>query len=134
MGEPVFIFLDDERKPEDVTWLKLPKPKTWDVVRSYAGFVKFVSGLKEPPAFISFDHDLGLPKDGSEEKTGVNCALALIEICCERKWKLPGFQVHSKNTIGRQNIIHKMEWGEKWVKIATSPGIKPCNDSDQRKK
>lgn len=134
MSKSVFIFIDDERVPSDVTWVKLPKPEKWDVCRSYAGFVKFVSSLKEPPAFVSFDHDLGLPKDGSEEKTGVNCALALIEICCERHWKLPGIQVHSQNNVGKKNILDKLEWGERWIKINSSAGIKSSGDSDTRKK
>lgn len=112
----LYIFIDDERNPADVTWIKLPKPEQWDVCRSYNGFVKLLEGLKEPPAFISFDHDLGLPKDGSEEKTGVSCAKALVVVCLEKHWKLPGYKVHSMNPVGKQNIIGVLEQGDKWIK------------------
>ncbi len=130
----LFIFIDDERSPDDVTWVKLPKPKQWDVCRSYAGFVKLMESLKQPPDFISFDHDLGLPKDGSPEKTGVDCVIALGEICCERHWKMPGIQIHTQNVVGKQNIKNKLEFYDRWVTINSSPGMKACYDSDERKK
>lgn len=130
----MFIFIDDERMPADVTWVKLPKPKEWHVCRSYKGFVKLLESCKEAPMFISFDHDLGLPKDGSDEKTGVHCAKALINICVDNHWKLPGVQVHSMNPVGKKNIIDVLDNGEKWVKISSSPGIKPCYDEAERKK
>lgn len=116
----MFIFIDDERLPEHVTWVKLPKPKEWHVCRSYNGFVKLIESLKEPPAFITFDHDLGLPKDGSRERTGNDCAKALINVLVDKHWKMPGVQIHSQNPVGKRNILATLEAGEKWVKISSS--------------
>ena len=31
------LFLDDERVPQDVTWVNYPKNIEWTVVRSYDG-------------------------------------------------------------------------------------------------
>lgn len=119
----MFIFIDDERNPSDVTWLKLPEPERWDVCRSYAGFVKLLQSLDEAPMFISFDHDLGLPKDGSEEKTGAHCATALVETCIDKHWKLPGIKVHSKNPVGKANILGKLDNGKRWIEINSMKGM-----------
>jgi hypothetical protein len=111
----IFIFIDDERMPDDVTWLKLPKPDHWHVCRSYKGFLKLLASLKEPPAFVSFDHDLGI-KEGEEERNGNHCAKALVMECFDNYWKLPGYRVHSQNPVGKENIIATLEQGERWIK------------------
>lgn len=116
----MFIFIDDERLPADVTWVKLPKPPEWVVCRSYNGFVRLIESLKAPPAFITFDHDLGLPKDGSRERNGVDCAKALINVLVDKHWKMPGIQIHSQNPVGKKNINDTLDFGEKWVKISSS--------------
>ena len=50
------LFLDDERNPSSVTWVRLPYVQ-WEVVRSHKEFTEFVNdfGL---PEFVTFDHDL----------------------------------------------------------------------------
>lgn len=50
------LFLDDERNPYKVTWVKLPLGP-WVVVRNYDQFIKHITnhGI---PSFVSFDHDL----------------------------------------------------------------------------
>lgn len=115
----MYIFIDDERLPKDVTWVKLPKPSSWDVCRSYNGFAKLIDSLDEAPEFISFDHDLAdehyptsadmedcdLPYEDYKEKTGYHCALKLLETCVDKGWKLPDFQVHSMNPVGKKNIM-----------------------------
>ena len=102
------IFLDDERKPGDVTWVTLPSAE-WTIVRNYDEFVKLLDSLDEAPEFIAFDHDLAdahYKGDFSNpfEKTGMDCAKALFNICLDRGWKLPEFAVHSLNPSGRENI------------------------------
>jgi hypothetical protein len=54
----MYIFLDDERIPTDVTWAILPKTGHWHIVRNYDQFVELLKGLDEAPTFIAFDHDL----------------------------------------------------------------------------
>ena len=52
-----FLFLDDERFPQDVTWVKLPQ-HNWTIVRNYNDFVRTIES-KGIPKEIAFDHDLG---------------------------------------------------------------------------
>lgn len=108
------LFLDDERKPAQVTWVKLPNDVIWKIVRSYDQFVRYIEehGL---PEVISFDHDLefdhykfsGDFKINYEacEKTGYHCAKWLTEYLMDRGIKeLPEFYVHSMSPVGRENI------------------------------
>ena len=96
---PLFykLFLDDERNPFHVAWVKGHFPGPWVVVRNYDQFVKEVTerGL---PAHVSFDHDLAdehyrksmydpdkhysnYYTDGTfKEKTGFDCAKWLVEL------------------------------------------------------
>ncbi len=79
------LFLDDVRAPPD---------ESWDVVRSFDEFVRFIE-TNGMPDEISFDHDLG---DGVP--SGMDCAKWLVET--ERP--LLRFAVHSANPPGRANI------------------------------
>lgn len=116
-----YLFLDDERFPQDVTWVKLPL-HNWTIVRNYTDFVRAITD-KGLPKEIAFDHDLGYEhyqayntadKPGKgvidyssfKEKTGLDCAKWLIEYCREKNLPLPTFYVHSMNPIGKQNIIN----------------------------
>ena len=54
------LFLDDERVPQDVTWVVYPKNIEWTVVRSYDEFFhEFHRGQFQ---VISFDHDIQVMK------------------------------------------------------------------------
>jgi hypothetical protein len=111
-----YLFLDDDRKPEDVTWVRLPL-YNWTVVRSYDEFVKTIEKLGLP-GFISFDHDLAdehykhghvsafttFDYDQVKEKTGFHAAKCLVDYCMDQKLKLPSFEVHTKNPCGEENI------------------------------
>jgi hypothetical protein len=123
------LFLDDERKPSNVTWIELPSVE-WTIVRNYNEFIREISN-KGLPRRISFDHDLGLEhmqdyfevlKDedkildplklnyGSyKEKTGFDCAKWLVEFCMKNNAVLPEYYVHSMNSIGKRNIISYLE-------------------------
>lgn len=100
------LFLDDERMPQQVTWVQLPSledfpSKEWLIVRSFADFVDCIE-TKGLPLFISFDHDLG--EVGNNEKSGFSCAKWLVDYCLDNNEICPDFQVHSKNPQGASNI------------------------------
>lgn len=127
------LFLDDERKLGDVTWIVLPSKinHSWVTVRNYDEFVKTVMSFGIPD-FVTFDHDLAdehyaamikendasrytafvdddegglnLTFDYGSEKTGYDCAKWLVEFCEQRDLKFPPFAVHSMNPIGAQRI------------------------------
>ena len=125
------LFLDDERDPEKVSWVRLPnmppkygddfdaeEPK-WVVARDYTEFVRLITdyGL---PVNISFDHDLSdaaymefdrarnfnvpIKYSNIPEKTGYDCAKWLVEYCRKNKLPLPNYTIHSFNPIGAKNI------------------------------
>lgn len=111
------LFLDDERKVEDVSWIVYP-PCEWIVVRSYQQFVDVIiqSGV---PQRVSFDHDLAdqhyaeyvnSTKTGFFnynkilEKTGYHACKWLIEHCLEKKIPFPEYYIHTMNPIGKTNI------------------------------
>lgn len=111
------LFLDDERFPRQVTWVRLPTTidNHWTIVRSYDEFVKTIQE-KGMPEFISFDHDLAFehytegfagtaPKYNSyKEKTGYDAAKWLREYCDFNDVPVPPYTVHSMNLVGRANI------------------------------
>ena len=120
------LWLDDTRNPFLEPWINaLPITKEsitrliW--VKNYYEFSIFIQehGL---PEFISFDHDLGIPKQlelrakgasklesrrkaKETEKTGKDCANWLVEYCLDNSKELPSFAVHSMNPTGRDNIL-----------------------------
>ena len=95
-----YLFLDDERTPDDVSWIDLPKGNA-HIVRTFEEFVSFIeeNGI---PSHISFDNDLG--EDSLE---GYDCAKWLVERVLDGKDQLPpefNFTVHSMNVVARSNI------------------------------
>lgn len=90
------IFLDDERNP---------KVEQFDeIARSYQDFEEIVC-YRHDISYVSFDHDLGLGKDGYD------CAKFLVEMDI----MIPGtitedftFNVHSANPVGASNIRNYM--------------------------
>lgn len=120
------LFLDDERQPKDVTWVNLPCNKVWVVVRSYYEFIKQIKefGL---PDFVTLDHDLAdehyypisilgindIPYSSYKEKTGMDCCKWLVNYCIEHSKKLPKWEVHSMNCIGKENISKYLEGFER---------------------
>lgn len=124
-----YLFLDDVRIPKDVKWVQLP-PANWIIVRSYDAFVKTIEE-KGVPEFIAFDHDLAEEHyrksmynpdrhynsyytDGTfKGKTGFDCAKWFVQYCLDNGKKIPDYQVHSMNPIGKENIIGLMEQGKR---------------------
>ena len=105
------LFLDDVRNPTDVKWVSLPLGP-WDIVRSYAEFVKYIeeNGV---PNFFAIDHDLedfhyahNSDRKSLEmlERTGLSCVKHLCFICDQQGIDFPEFAVHSLNSDGKKNI------------------------------
>lgn len=94
------LFLDDERMPEDVTWVQYPKDVQWTIVRNYAEFVEEVS--KQNFDIISFDHDLGME---THYKSGYECVKFLVELLLDDLLEnIPSCFFHSQNPVGRKNM------------------------------
>lgn len=115
-----YLFLDDERKPSNVTWIPMPNV-LWTIVRNYDQFVSMIEE-RGIPEFISFDHDLADEhyvaylegrSDYGPEKTGYDCAKWLVDHCLEKEAPIPNYQVHSLNHIGRENINSYLENAKK---------------------
>ena len=95
---PKGLFLDDERNPQDVTWILYPEDIEWTVVRTFSEFVRVTSG--QVFDLISFDHDLQDFSKGAE-MTGYDC----MKFFCNFREGTPTMFVHSMNTIGKVNIL-----------------------------
>lgn len=112
-----YLFLDDERMPEDVTWLLIGGVghlgADWKIVRSLQEAKEWV--LKNGfPDVISFDHDLGdihYVGDYSDGNTGYDFAKWLVEFDLDNDAMPKSFKftVHSKNPTGAENIRRLME-------------------------
>ena len=125
MNSKYNLFLDDVRKPSDVTWVQLPM-KTYVVVKNYNQFREVVL-IKGVPKFVAYDHDLSdahyghglhgddIPYDQYGEKTGYDCAKFLVAECQKLGIKHPPYVVHSMNPVGAANIISYISSYDKTV-------------------
>lgn len=87
------LFLDDERDPVSDDFV---------IVRDYKAACEYVKEHGTPD-FVQFDHDLG---DGP---TGHDFAFWLVERALDGFGFPNGYDVHSQNPVGKQNIISMME-------------------------
>lgn len=94
------MFIDDERNPPIGDWV---------VVRSSDQAIKFVQE-NGPPAFISFDHDLG------GDDTTMVFLKKLVDIWDDTDL-IPDYQVHSANPVGSKNIVAFMESWKRSIEI-----------------
>lgn len=112
------LFLDDVRQPADVAAYIMPcglkslyHYPEWTIARDLEAFKSIISE-QGMPAFISFDHDLGLPQTELQDEaeiTGVACARWLCDYAAAHNVPLPPYQIHSTNPAGRENIISVLE-------------------------
>lgn len=125
------LFLDDIRLPNKNYMFYLGESLSkyyesidWIVVKNYKDFVETINknGL---PEIVSFDCDLqdihyeiGLKSNFSEfnisdydgfEKTGVHCALFIIDYCLDNNLDCPEYLIHSQNPAGANEIKMKLE-------------------------
>jgi len=110
-----YLFLDDQRYPNSISWVKIPQNIEWTIVRNYDQFISTILA-KGFPHFICYDHDLAdchykdafgnkeIDYNKYSEKTGYDCAKWLVQYCVNRNVKHPPFIVHSLNPIGKKNI------------------------------
>lgn len=119
-----YLCLDDYRKVEECTikingaWggnrislLDLTKTtrNQWDLVKSYEEFVEYIE-KNCIPENVSFDNDLLEPHylgNYSDNKTGLDCLVYLINKCKELNRELPICFVHSFNK-ERREVMEKM--------------------------
>lgn len=98
------LFLDDERNPEDVTWLTYPPGVSWTVVRTFKAFTQALLKATSRFDLISFDHDLMDFEASGREMTGYTCFKWVEDRCLDGLMVLPECVVHSKNGVGGENI------------------------------
>lgn len=102
------LFLDDERLPPE-------DGNEWVVCRSLDE-VKAAIRIRDClPAYVSFDHDLGL-----DTPSGLKVAHHLCDLDAFTGYKFPkrfDWYTHSMNPVGRENInaymANYMEWRKK---------------------
>lgn len=112
------LFLDDERIPEDVFWVELPRAE-WVVVRDYDEFVDTIT-REGIPAHISFDNDLG-----EDKLEGRHCAKWLIEYILDHHPVAEfTFTVHSMNPVAAVAIEGYLSNFFAWRKSNFFAGIK----------
>lgn len=100
------IFLDDERNPEDVSWIQYPKDIEWYVVRRMADFLFCIYNLEETlNLLISFDHDIQDHNILGNEVTGYDCLKAMTDLYLAEGKALPICYFHTQNPIGKGNMI-----------------------------
>ena len=100
------LWLDDYRNPMEDDWLNFsPIGKDVEVVwvKSFNEFVDYLNKPIPLPDAICFDHDL------DEEKTGMEAAKYLVNLCNNLRLKLPKFNSQSSNPVGRENIMSYLE-------------------------
>ena len=105
------IFLDDERYPEDVTWVKYPTYDWgWVCCWGDAFMAEFYNQLKDKhlsELILSFDHDLQDFDDGGSETTGFDVLKEVVEHLLNIKAckdDLPTVYFHTMNPVGKKNM------------------------------
>lgn len=79
-------------------------PEGWKAAVSSAEAIAIIEEFG-PPEFIDWDHDLGVLADGSPDT-----AMIVINHLTNNYYDAEiDYEVHSKNPIGRLNIISKMD-------------------------
>jgi len=106
------IFLDDERFPADVTWVKYPDGIKWTIVRTWYDFVFELSELTGEFC-VSFDHDIQSYDETGKEFTGYDCIKHLIDVCIDSEKAIPVCYFHTQNPIGLKNMVSYYENAKK---------------------
>ena len=100
------LFLDDERVPQDVTWVNYPKNIEWVVVRSYDKF--FYEFHRHTFQVFSFDHDIQDFNHRGVELTGYTVLKEMLDTFLTTPPGLYTFPehlfFHTQNPIGKKNM------------------------------
>lgn len=99
------IFLDDERNPDDVTWVTYPEGVEWHVVRNAAQFIRMLTACKftGEDFIVSFDHDIQVFVN-SEEITGYDILKKMVDEQLYGNKRIPECYFHTQNPIGKKNM------------------------------
>lgn len=99
------IFLDDERRVEDVTWVKLPDVE-WTIVRTFDEMAQLIrDGKWVGYDYISFDHDLNqTTHESGVSPDGYTLIKMLVDSALDTGNRLPLCLFHTQNPIGRTNM------------------------------
>ena len=109
----MIIFLDDERIPEDVTWIEYPDDAEFKVVRNSNEFMSVYEELTKLGIeySISLDHDIQEITPNGKEVTGYD----VLKMVCnlyfadETSYLPTTVYAHTQNPVGRKNIISYWE-------------------------
>ena len=80
------LFLDDERYPQDVTWIKYPDNIEWTIVRSFQDFSLEMTHGDNDYYVYSFDHDIQSYIDGREYTHSFTSTVRIRQ--ARRIWKV----------------------------------------------
>jgi hypothetical protein len=100
------LFLDDERNPEEVTWISYPTNIEWYVFRRMNDFLFAVYHIETlfGGYIISFDHDLAEFDLAGNENTGYKALKSVVDYCMAKDSPLPVCYFHTQNPVGRENM------------------------------
>ena len=100
------LFLDDERVPQDVTWIDYPESIDWVVARSYDEF--FYEFYRGQFKVFSLDHDIQDYNHRGVELTGYTVLKAMLDTFITTPPGLYTFPekifFHTKNPIGKESM------------------------------
>lgn len=110
MRKKIVIWIDDIRNPytNDYQWVREKltiNPESCNIIwlKTYQSFINHIEAFGLPDV-ISFDHDLGLNQDGTEQN-GLDCAKYLVDYCLNNNKELTTYiNVHSSNPVGAESI------------------------------
>lgn len=99
------IFLDDERYPKDVTWIKYPENVEWIIVRNSEEFINawWDLSINYKDFVVSFDHDIQVFVN-SEEITGYDILKKMVDEHLYGNKRIPECYFHTQNPIGKKNM------------------------------
>lgn len=103
------IFIDDERVPEQVTWLRLPRAE-WTIVRSIYCWRLVLNQCRWTHSIevVSFDFDMGLC-----EPAGTTFLDELLHTVLDGM-KMPKVYFHTMNPVGRDSLERTLESFERF--------------------
>ena len=96
------IFLDDERYPKDVTWIKYPENVEWTITRKQYYFMSLLED--EEFDIITFDHDIECYDEEGMEVTGYDLLKYALDYFHINNKKIPTCYFHSMNPVGKENM------------------------------
>jgi hypothetical protein len=115
-----YLFLDDSRTPQKVTWVTLPENVEWVIVRNYQHFVEAIQ-KRGIPKFVTYDCDLCdehykayfnlkesyvLNYPLFQVKCGIDCLEYLLKQCKKKGIKHPDYLLHTQN-----------HWVKPWMEL-----------------